>query len=146
MAITLDEIRFYRPHSLPARPTKSPNHHLASLLHHTSKTPQSTSSNHSKILFPPLSQPVLPHPLPPRPPTIVSSDHHAESTALYPPITTSHTAQSHPAHENDFDRALHDFFPSNNGKNDENGESSTCTSQQGNFKNRIHGSCLINAE
>ncbi|EED14524.1 hypothetical protein TSTA_107310 [Talaromyces stipitatus ATCC 10500] len=131
MAITLDEIRFYRPHSLPARPTKSLNHQPTSFPHHASKTPQFTSLTPAKTLFPLLPQPVLPHPLPPRPPTIISSDRHAESKALQFPTTTPHTAQSHPAHENDFDRVLHDFF-SYNGKSEDDGQSSMCISQQDN--------------
>ncbi|EED20627.1 hypothetical protein TSTA_038340 [Talaromyces stipitatus ATCC 10500] len=135
MAVTLNNIKFYHPPSLPARPIKStsPNDH------HTSKRTDSTPSTHSKLSFSPFSQPALPHPLPPRPPAIIPCSHHTASATLHFPSSTSHTADSHPVCKNDFHRALDDFFSAKNGKNDEDGESSirVPTQDHGN-DNRAH--------
>lgn len=113
MAITLGNIRFYNPPSLPRQPSKrrSPNHNHTSIPRHTSNSTDPTL-NHSKPPFSPFLQPALPHPLPPRPPATFPSSHHTASATLSVPSSISHTPtpDPRPACKNDFDRALAQFL------------------------------------
>lgn len=115
MKVNMDQIKFYRP--LPARPPErtSPNRHT-SFPHHMFKRTDSTSSTQSTVPFSPSSQPALSHSLPPRPPAIIPSTRHTESTRLTLLTSTSHRTQCNLKCENDFDRALSDFFSANYGK------------------------------
>ncbi|EEA22458.1 hypothetical protein PMAA_090870 [Talaromyces marneffei ATCC 18224] len=126
MAVTLNNIKFYRPPSLPTRPLKStpPNHNHTSISSRTSKRTD-LAPNHSTLPFPPLSQPALPHPLPPRPPAIFPSSHHTASASLYVPSSISHTPDPGPVCKNDFDRALDDLLSAKNGEKEEDGEPSS---------------------
>ncbi|KAE8551366.1 hypothetical protein EYB25_005251 [Talaromyces marneffei] len=126
MAVTLNNIKFYRPPSLPTRPLKStpPNHNHTSISSRTSKSTD-LAPNHSTLPFPPLSQPALPHPLPPRPPAIFPSSHHTASASLYVPSSISHTPDPGPVCKNDFDRALDDLLSAKNGEKEEDGEPSS---------------------
>ncbi|QGA15977.1 hypothetical protein EYB26_003644 [Talaromyces marneffei] len=124
MAVTLKNIKFYNPYSLPTRPSKrtSPNHNHTSIPHHTSKSTDPTP-NHSTLPFSPFSQLALPHPLPPRPPATFPSSHHTASATLYVPSSISHTPDPRPVCKNDFDRALDDFLPA--GEKEEDREPSS---------------------
>lgn len=132
MAVTLNNIKFYHPPSLPTRPLKSTsaNHNRTSIPRHTSKSSNPTP-NHSTLPFSPFSQPALPHPLPPRPPAIFSSSHHTSSATIYVPSSISHTANSHPVWKNDFDQALDEFLSAKNGEQQEDGEPSSRLPTQG---------------
>lgn len=144
MAVTLDNIKFYDPHprSLPARPPKStsPNHDI-SFPHRKFKRTGSISSTCSTVPFSLSPQPSLSHPLPPRPPTIIPSTPHTESTRLNLATSTSHAAQCIPKCENDFDRALSDLFSANNDKYDDDRESLICVPKQGMFR-IVHVACF----
>ncbi|KAI7969366.1 hypothetical protein EIK77_000919 [Talaromyces pinophilus] len=130
MAVTLNNIKFYHPPSLPTRPLKStsPNHNPTSIPRHTSKSTDPTP-NHSTLPFSLFSQPALPHPLPPRPPAIFSSSQ--TSATLYVPSNILHTANSHPVCKNDFDQALDEFLSVKNGEKEEDGDPSSRLPTQG---------------
>ncbi|OKL55238.1 hypothetical protein UA08_09475 [Talaromyces atroroseus] len=130
MAVTLNNIKFYHPPSLPARPMKStyPNHQHPSFSHHSSGKPDPTPSTHSNSPFPSFSQPLLRHSLPPRPPTIVPSSRSASETLHISSKLSS--ANSLPVHENDFDRALDEFLSAKNGKENSDRESPNRVSTQ----------------
>lgn len=111
MAVTLNNIKFYHPPSLPPRPPKntSPNHNHTSIPRHTSNSTDPTP-NHSTTSLSPFSQPALSHSLPPRPPAIFSSNHLTSSATLNCPSSISHTANYHPVCKNDFDQVLDEFL------------------------------------
>lgn len=130
MAVTLKNIKFYNPHSLPTRPSKrtSPNHNHTSIPRPISKSTDPTP-NHSTVPFSPFSQPALPHPLPPRPPAIFPSSHHTASVTPYVPSSISHTPDPHPVYKNDFDQALDEFLCAKNGEKADGNSSSLLPTQ-----------------
>ncbi|KAI7972762.1 hypothetical protein EIK77_000080 [Talaromyces pinophilus] len=130
MAVTLKNIKFYNPHSLPTRPSKrtSPNHNHTSIPRPTSKSTDPTP-NHSTVPFSPFSQPALPHPLPPRPPAIFPSSHHTASVTPHVPSSISHTPDPHPVYKNDFDQALDEFLSAKNGEKEDGNPSSLLPTQ-----------------
>lgn len=131
IAITLNNIKFYHPPSLPTQPLKSTssNHNHTLISHHTSKSTNLTP-NHSTLPFSPFSQPVLPHPLPPQPPAILPSSHRTASMTLYIPSSISNAPNPHPVCKNDFNQALDDLSAKNS-KKEENGKPSSCLPIQG---------------
>ncbi|QGA12429.1 hypothetical protein EYB26_000073 [Talaromyces marneffei] len=139
MAVTLKNIKFYNPHSLPTRPSKrtSPNHNHTSIPRSASKSTDPTP-NHSTVPFSPFSQPALPHPLPPRPPAIFPSSHHTASVTPYVPSSISHTPDPHPVYKNDFDQASDEFLSSKNGKKEDENSSSLLPTQDHGNGNHSH--------
>ncbi|EEA26698.1 conserved hypothetical protein [Talaromyces marneffei ATCC 18224] len=139
MAVTLKNIKFYNPHSLPTRPSKrtSPNHNHTSIPRSASKSTDPTP-NHSTVPFSPFSQPALPHPLPPRPPAIFPSSHHTASVTPYVPSSISHTPDPHPVYKNDFDQALDEFLSSKNSKKEDENSSSLLPTQDHGNGNHSH--------
>lgn len=96
MAVTLEKIKFYRPHSLPARPIKSisPNDRLTPFLHPSKRVnPKPSIHSSSLISFP---QPALHHMLPPRPPAVITSIHSSERTISPTTSSTSDTVHTNP--------------------------------------------------